>query len=492
MLVSPILKRNIELLERLPEPKDVFKYLLICTEIPRKSSNLEQITEFLIAFADAHNLEYETDDIGNLVIRKEASPEYENVPGIIMQSHMDIVCVNDVEFDFLKDPIKCILEGNELKAEGTTLGADNGIGIAASLAVLSSTFEHGPLEALFTVDEETTLDGAMYLSTEILKSKSMINLDSEEHDRICVGSAGGFKLEYYIDHESTEENLENYRKYKIEISGLSGGHSGIDINKGNMNSIKLLAEILDIFSSVYIVDIDGGIATNSIPTTSSCTFYTDTPREVVEAILKTFKICRPGMKEQLEIHITELDMNSISTDIILSDRICSTVIDLIRVLKHGVHKYSEDIEDSVELSLNVAMIKNVDGEILLHVFPRYETKEQEEEIFTYLTDIGRNLHVRMSDKLHSMPGWKPNMNSDILECVRQSFEFIGAEYKEHSVHAGLESGFISEKYPDMDIISIGPTILNAHTTSEVLHVDTVSDFYAVLVNTMIVYAQKLK
>jgi dipeptidase D len=464
------------------EPKLVWKHFDEIRKIPRCSKHEEKIREYIEKFAKQHNLEYKTDKVGNIVIYKPATKGMENKTGVILQGHMDMVCEknSDIDFDFSKDPIQLKLDGDILSADGTTLGADNGIGLAISLAILEDDVKHGSIEALFTVDEETGLTGAFAMSNDLLKGHIMLNLDSEDFGVITVGCAGGGESQIKLPVKIQQAN-GNMESIIIKVSGLRGGHSGVDINEQRGNAVKLLTRILwkthDNYK-FYITEIKGGDKHNAIPREAFAKITVD--KKYKNKFISTLK------KEEQNIlgEIKPIDPN-FKIDIQSTDQLKTTLtddsqerlLDLLHGLPHGVDKMSYDIPDLVETSTNLATVAVNDKTVAIGMSTRSSIGSALQDFRDRIRAISELSGAKVEED-EPYPGWKPNLDSNILKISKKLYtDMYGKEPKVEAIHAGLECGIIGEKYPGMDMISIGPTIKYPHSPEEQVHVSTVEKVY---------------
>ncbi|MDH7517412.1 MAG: aminoacyl-histidine dipeptidase [Candidatus Thermoplasmatota archaeon] len=468
------------------EPRIVWRHFNEIRKIPRCSKHEEKIREYIINFAKKNNLKFKTDKPGNVVISKPASKGLEGKPTIVLQGHMDMVCEKntDVKFDFTKDPIQLKLKGDILTADGTTLGADNGIGLAISLAILEDkTIKHGPIEALYTVDEETGLTGAFALEPHMLSGRIMLNLDSEDFGVITVGCAGGgdSKIEVPINTQSIEQELESMI---IRVSGLRGGHSGVDIHEQRGNAIKILARILWKASKnhdFYVTEITGGDKHNAIPREANAKIsinkmnkeaLIDSIKKEEKDIFEEIKPIDPNFK--VEIEKTEKLKTALTKDA------QEKILNLLHGLPHGVDKMSYDIPNLVETSTNLAKVSFSEKNVLIIFSTRSSIKSALQNLRDRIRAISELSGAKVTEET-PYPGWKPNLDSKILKLSKKIFkEMYGAEPKVEAIHAGLECGIIGEKFPSMDMISIGPTLKYPHSPEEQLHVSTVEKFYKYL------------
>ncbi len=465
------------------EPKLVWKHFDEIRKIPRCSKHEEKIREYIVNFAKNNNLKYKIDKTGNVVVSKPASSGMENKPTLILQGHMDMVCEknNDVDFDFTKDPIKLKRNGDILTADGTTLGADDGIGVAIALAILEDTsLKHGPLEALFTVDEETGLTGAFALESNMLTGKIMLNLDSEDFGVITVGCAGGgeSKIELPV---KTQEIDESFDSIIVKVSGLRGGHSGVDIHEQRGNAIKILARILwkaNRKHRFYISEIKGGDKHNAIPREAYAKISVDknekdkfisTLKSEEKDILEEIKPIDPNFKVIVE--------NGEKHDTGLTEELQEKLLNLLHGLPHGVDKMNYDIPTLVDTSTNLATVAFKDGNIEIGMSSRSSIKSALQDMRDRINAIASLAGAKVTED-KPYPGWKPNMDSKLLKLSKKIFEdMFKQEPKIEAIHAGLETGIIGEKFPGMDMISIGPTIKYPHSPEEQVHISTVEKFY---------------
>ena len=468
------------------EPKLVWKHFDEIRKIPRCSKHEEKIREYIINFAKKHNLKTRTDKTGNVVILKPASKGMEGKPTVILQGHLDMVCEknSDIKFDFSKDPINLKLKGDILTADGTTLGADNGIGLAMSLAVLEdNTLKHGPIEALYTVDEETGLTGAFALGSDILTGKILLNLDSEDFGVITVGCAGGGGSNIELPIKTQKANT-NMQSLTVKVSGLRGGHSGVDIHEQRANAIKLMGRMLwkaQKNHKFYISEIKGGDKHNAIPREvyakitldkSDKNDFVSTLKAEEKSIYREIKPIDPNFKLDVK------DDEKIQTT--LTDDSQIKVLDLLHGLPHGVDKMSYDIPHLVETSTNLATISFNENKAMIHLSTRSSIKTALQDLRDRINAVAKLSGAKVSED-EPYPGWKPNLDSKILKLSKKIYkDMYGSEPKVEAIHAGLECGIIGEKFPGMDMISIGPTLKYPHSPEEQLHVSTVSKFYKYL------------
>lgn len=465
------------------KPKLLWKHFDEICKIPHCSKHEEKIREYIVNFAKQHNLKYKTDKPGNIVISKSASPGMENKPVVILQGHMDMVCEknSDVDHDFSRDPIKLKREGDILTAKGTTLGADNGIGLATSLAILEdATLKHGPIEALFTIDEETGLTGAFAMKSDMLTGRIMLNLDSEDWGVLTIGSAGGgdSKIKLPVKNQSNDGELESI---EIKISGLRGGHSGCDIHEQRGNAIKILARMLWKASQgydFYLTDIEGGDKHNAIPreaiakvsiaTSDKNKFISDLKAEEKD-IFEEIKPIDPKFTVGIE------DIGKLNTKLHKNSQ--KTLLNLLHGLPHGVDKMNYDIPHLVETSTNLATVTLKGNNASMGLSSRSSIKSALQDFRDRIRATAMLSGAEVFEEV-SYPGWKPNLDSKILKLSKKIFkDMFNKEPKVEAIHAGLECGVIGEKFPGMDMISIGPTIKYPHSPEEQVNISTVDKFY---------------
>ncbi len=464
-----------------PQPMwDIFEE--ICAR-PRPSKQEEAVVEYVLEFCDQHGLEYLRDDAGNIIIRVPATPGFEDKKTVILQGHLDMVCEKNtgVEFDFETEGIRPWIDGDWVKAEGTTLGADNGIGAAAALAVaIDNTVEHGPLEILLTLDEETGLTGATNLGTDILDGDFLLNLDSEEIGEIYIGCSGGRDTKGRIAY-TPEEAPDGYGYYEISVTGLKGGHSGLDIHQGRGNAIKILGRILNTLTEHYVVslgEVNGGSKRNAIPREAFAIVAVDpeddsaVQEEVIE-FEKTIKEELGSVEPNVRVVMRKLDEPREVLDEVAEDLVILT----INALPHGVLKMSADIPGLVETSTNLATIVTKDGEVEFGTSQRSSVESEIEEAVTMVSSVFQ-LAGAIVETADGYPGWKPDVNSEILKVAKDAYKSLYGKVPEvKAIHAGLECGIIKEKYPHIDMISFGPTMTGVHSPDEQLNIPSVEKFW---------------
>ena len=465
------------------KPVEVWKNFVLLNEVPRPSKKEERVIEFLKSFARKNNLLFQQDEIGNLVIIKEATQNMKDCETVVLQSHVDMVHEknNEVEFDFLNSGIKMYVEGDWVKADGTTLGADNGLGVAAIMAVLESKeISHPKVEALFTVDEETGMTGALNLSNTILSGKILLNLDTEEDDEICIGCAGGIditmKRSYNLINSTNDEVC-----VELLLNGLTGGHSGAEIHKGLGNSNKIIFEIINEINNhfkISICSVDGGGLRNAIPRESTA---------IISFSKDNFELFEEIIKKSLDMYkkrfqLTDSDLN-LEFKLLgnglkqLSREDSNELIKAINMCPNGVFEMSKSIEGLVETSNNLANIKLVNGELKIMCLTRSSSEESKNKLSKIISNIFENISCSCMFS-GGYPGWEPNINSKTLREVKNSYiKLFSSEPKVNVIHAGLECGIIGSHYPEMDMISFGPTILGAHSPDEKASISSTQKFW---------------
>ncbi|MBP6070113.1 MAG: aminoacyl-histidine dipeptidase [Bacteroides sp.] len=466
------------------KPESVFYYFSEICKVPRPSKKEEKIISYLENFAAEQKLEIKKDEAGNILIKKPATPGKENLKTVVLQSHVDMVCEknNDVEHDFLADPIETIIDGEWLKAKGTTLGADNGIGVATELAILAANdIEHGPIECLFTIDEETGLTGAFALKEGFMSGDILLNLDSEDEGELFIGCAGGIDSVGEFHYREVPVPT-GYFFFRVDVKGLKGGHSGGDIHLGRGNANKILNRFLSQTAKkydMYICEVNGGNLRNAIPREAYaiCAVPHDAKEPVrvdlnifIADIENEFAVSEPDLKLTLQSETPR----KMAIDQDTSSRLLKTLY----AVPHGVYAMSQDIPGLVETSTNLASIKMIDSKKI-----KIETS-QRSSILSARNDMANT--VRAAFELggarvsfgEGYPGWKPNPHSEILEIAVASYKrLFGVDAKVKAIHAGLECGLFLDKYPGLDMISFGPTLTGVHSPDERMHIPSVEKFW---------------
>ena len=459
------------------QPQAVFDFFLQICKIPHGSKNEAEISAFLQNFGKELGYETIADSVGNVLVKKPAYPGYEDRKTVILQSHMDMVCDKrpDLDHDFKKDPIKPYVDGEWLKAQGTTLGADNGIGVAAAMAVLADKeLKHGPINCLFTIDEETGLTGAEALSPELLQGDILINLDSEDEGEIFIGCAGG--VCNYAEFKHIWTNISGDMFYmKVDINSLTGGHSGDDISKGRANANKLLSRFLLSVAEkyeFYLCEISGGSLHNAIPRDASAIFAVQSADK--ESVRVDFNIFAAQVQDEFSATEPNMKFTLQSTDPI--KRVIDPVVtkNLLRSLHsvfNGVFAMSQDVPGLVETSSNLASVKRTgDNTLLVTTSPRSSIESARDNVSSAVRAAFELGGANVTTK-GQYPGWKPNMKSEILKVACDTYkQLFGEDAKIKAIHAGLECGLFLEKAPHLDMISFGPTMRGVHSPDERLHI----------------------
>lgn len=504
------------------KPERVWEYFYEISQIPHGSKNEKAIREYVISVANKLNLETKQDDVGNIVVLKPASKDVSPVitlqsemmtsedacptsyPVIILQSHLDMVCEKnkDVVHDFLKDPLKLKRDGDWLSADGTTLGSDNGIGVAISLALMEAkNLVHGELEFLFTIDEETGLTGAKALKEGFINSNILINLDTEDDGVFYIGCAGGKDTGIIIDLEF-EDVDSSYYPYLLKLQGLQGGHSGANIGEGRANALKLLTRVL--WDAYYekrlffrLKQIEGGDKHNAIPREAEAIVYIHSRhvndfKQIITNFENIFSEEFKGIESNIKINLVEY--RDTSSKVMTKD-LQHTILNMLYTMPHGVISMSHDIPDLVETSTNLAAIK-LNGNYMNIL------TSQRSSVATRLKDISNQIEavvkltteaIKYKDEQlgvqksrliagikhgEGYPGWKPNLDSKVLKIAIETYEkMFGKKPEVKAIHAGLECGIISEKFPAMDMISMGPSMQGAHSPAERIYIPSVEKFW---------------
>lgn len=472
------------------QPEKIWYYFKEILAIPRPSKKEEKIIAYLFQFGKEHQLETLQDEIGNVLIRKAATKGMENRKMVVLQSHVDMVCEknSDKVHDFEKDPIISRIVDGWVYATDTTLGADDGIGIAAQLAILAANdIQHGPIECLFTVDEETGLTGAFGLKPGFLKSEILLNLDSEDEGQIFIGCAGGKDTIAWLPYDK-EPTPEGFLAFKIMVSGLKGGHSGDDINKnlGNANKIlnRFLYENKEKFN-IKLHTFDGGNLRNAIAREAFAIVLI--PEENVEKVKKELLHFTADIKSEYHKSDPKIEIDIASTklpEFYADDESANYLINALYACPHGVIAMSQDIKDFVETSTNLASVKFGDDEILVTTSQRSSVESAKNDVCNMVESVFKLAGARI-EQSNGYPGWKPNPDSKIVELTANSYKkLFGKEPEVLAIHAGLECGLIGDVYPKMDMTSFGPTIKGAHSPEERIEIASVQKFWDLLLDVL--------
>lgn len=466
------------------KPALLWKYFAEISKIPRGSKNEKQVSSYVFETAKKLGLDAKQDKSMNVVVGKPASPGKENVPMICLQGHLDMVCEKNKEtvHNFEKDPIELVRKGNILMANGTTLGADNGVAVATNLAIMEDkSLVHGPLEFLFTIDEETGLTGANNLKPGFLQSKTLMNLDSEEEGALYVGCSGG-RNTIGVWKAAFENTPSKLSPSVVRVKGLKGGHSGLEIDKGRGNSLKIINRVLLALAKIgaRISTIEGGNKSNAIPREAEALVFipksnVKKAKAIVETWNKTIKAELATVEPDLTITLEEV--TGAKKGKVFKKNLQTMVCQTISALPHGVTKMSADIPGLVETSTNVAIIRTEKGKIELTTSQRSSVATEIDEI-VYSVGAVFTLGGAKAIFAEGYPGWKPNLDSRILKTARSSYKGLyGKDPEVKAIHAGLECGIIGEKYPGMDMVSFGPTLEGVHSPDEKIYIDTVEKFW---------------
>ncbi|VBB44794.1 Cytosol non-specific dipeptidase [uncultured Paludibacter sp.] len=461
------------------EPQIVWNFFHEITQIPRPSKKEDKIRAYLQEFGEKMNLPAKTDNAGNVLITKPATSGYEDKPTVILQSHMDMVCEknNDVKHDFEKDAIETYIEDDWVKAKGTTLGADNGIGMAMMLAILASeNLQHPALECLFTTDEETGLTGAFALEENFLTGKTLINLDSEDDGEIFVGCAGGIDTVADFKYK-IKDTPKDYFAFSVSVTGLKGGHSGDDIDKHLANANKLLNRILwNMYNELdlLLVKIDGGNLRNAIPREASAVCCV--PFEDKEQVRIIFNHIAGELEQEHAAVETKMRIELHSEDIpkhTMTKKSTEKILNAIYACPHGIKEMSADMPGLVETSTNLASVKmKGKDKVEIVTSQRSSVESAKYDIMYQVETVFRLMGAKVSHG-DGYPGWKPNLNSEILKKAEESYQrLFDKKAKVRAIHAGLECGLFLEKYPDLDMISIGPDMRGVHSPDERLSISS--------------------
>lgn len=469
-------------------PEALWQYFGEICRVPRPSKKEEKIAAYLVEFARKQGLEVKKDEVGNVLIRKKATAGMEQAPAVVLQSHMDMVCEKNAgtEHDFDKDPIRPYIEGEWVKAEGTTLGADDGIGMAAQLAVLTSEeIKHGPLECLFTVDEETGLTGAFALQPGFFEGRILLNLDSEDEGEMFIGCAGGIDTVAEMPVEK-DTPLEGSFAVKVGVRGLQGGHSGDDIHKGRGNAIKILNRFLWDVNKKYginLADFNGGNLRNAIAREAYAVIVFN--EKYKEQIRVEFNLYQAEMESLWQFTEPGLKMEMESVELpeqVLVPMYTTRLLDALYACPHGVFAMSFRMPGMVETSTNLAAVRMKEKGVSVTTSQRSDFDSEKRNIAHMVASVFELAQAKVTHG-EGYPGWAPNPDSPLLRIAVDSYrELFGKSPVVRSIHAGLECGLFLEKYPDMDMISFGPTLRGVHSPDEKVNIETVEMWWRHLVD----------
>ena len=472
------------------DPKDLWNYFYELTQIPRQSKHEGAIIEYMKKFGESLGLETIVDNVGNVIIRKPATAGMENKQGMVLQGHLDMVPQknSDKDFDFLTDPIQAFIDGDWVTADGTTLGADNGIGVAAAMAVLASKeLKHGLIEALFTIDEETGMTGAFGLEPNILKGDILVNMDSEDEGEMYIGCAGGLDANVTLKY-STKDVPSGHIAFKLDLNSLKGGHSGIDIPLGRGNANKLINRYIKHAMETHgmqVAYIEGGSLRNAIPREAFAlvTIPAENKADFLECVKKYEQI----FKKELSATEPDLKFEAIENDMptnIIDPEVMARFTRSIYACPNGVLRMSNAMEGLVETSNNLASVKSENGEISIKCLLRSSVDSAKEALGEAISSTFElaGAEVVLDG---AYPGWKPNMDSAILASCRETYnKMYGFVPEIKAIHAGLECGLLGAVYTNWDMISFGPTIRYPHSPDEKVNIETVKKFWDFLVQVL--------
>ncbi|CAM3644612.1 aminoacyl-histidine dipeptidase [Parendozoicomonas haliclonae] len=466
-------------------PAAVWQYFHDICQIPHPSGEEEALRNYVLNFAAEHKLEAEVDAVGNVVVRKPATPGMENRFGVVLQGHLDMVPQKneDTDHNFSTDPIQPWIDGEWVKARGTTLGSDNGMGVAASLAVLASTdLEHGPVEALFTIDEERSMVGAEALQPGWLKGDILLNLDTEEEGELYVGCAGGVDVDASASYEQ-EATPADSQWFRIAVKGLKGGHSGCDIHLQRGNANKILVSLLKELSKlgVRVGSIRGGSLSNAIPREAFATVAVPADQiEAVNAAMDHQQAIARNLLAATDAGVTITAENCEAAGSVMAARDQQIWLDAFHAVPNGVDRMSESVEGVVETSNNFAIMNVAEGKVVVNCFARSLVDDSTSEIGERIAGLLRLAGADVALK-GQFPGWQPNMDSPILAAMQETYmDVFGKQPEIKVIHAGLECGILGSAYPNWDMISIGPTICFPHSPDEMVHIASVEKFWTLL------------
>lgn len=472
-------------------PQSVWGYFYEFTQIPRTTGHMEAIVAHVVSFGKKLGLETLVDEVGNVLIRKPASTGKENSRTVILQAHLDMVPQKNsgVEHDFLTDPIQTYISGEWVKAKDTTLGADNGIGAATIMAILEDdTLIHGPIEALFTVDEEVGMVGAVNLKPGFLNGSIMINTDSEKDGELFVGCAGGADINASFQYKDDYEIPEGDIAIKLSLTGLKGGHSGVDIHLGRANANKLLIRFLKEAVMDYgarLASINGGSLRNAIPREAFA--IVTIPGDNVEAFWELVADYQDVYREEYAGIESNLQFDAESVDLpafLIPEEIQDALINAVEGCQNGVISMLADFPGTVETSSNLAVVKSEEGAIEIRFLVRSSSETRKLALCSSLESVFALAGAKV-EYGNAYPGWQPNINSELLKITSKAYEDLFGIVPEVKVmHAGLECGIIKAQYPDLDIVSVGPTLQYPHSPDEQLNIPSVANFYKMMIEVL--------
>ncbi|MDR2683127.1 MAG: aminoacyl-histidine dipeptidase [Dysgonamonadaceae bacterium] len=469
-------------------PQNVWKHFYALTQIPRPSGHMEEITGFIEAFGQQLGLETTRDAANNICIRKPATPGYEQKPTVILQSHLDMVpqANSEMLFDFTKDPIQAYVDGDWVKAQGTTLGADNGIGVAATLAILEATdLQHGPLEGLFTTDEETGMFGALAIRPGFIDGKIMLNLDSELDGELYIGCAGGADVTARFQYQEEAWIPKEDVAVKVSLTGLKGGHSGVDIHLGRANANQLLFRFLKdalLTYDIRLASVSGGSLRNAIPREAFATLVVDGKeryeriREMVAGYEDLFNEEFKGIENKISF---KAEFVPVGPDIhLIPKQVQTKLTHAITACPNNVINRFADMPDTVETSINLAIVQSSKGLIEVKFLARSSSESKKNAVCSSIESVFTLAGADFVETSNSYPGWDPRPESAVLAVMERVFEQQrGEKPKVEVMHAGLECGIILSNVPGLDTVSFGPTIRFPHSPDEKVEIAGVQKFW---------------
>ena len=472
-------------------PQPVWGYFYDLTQIPRPTGHMEAVTRFMVAFGNELGLETLQDEVGNVLIRKPAYPGMEDHKTVIMQSHLDMVPQKNssIKHDFLTDPIDAYIDGDWVTARDTTLGADNGMGVAYAMAVLADkNLKHGPLEALFTIDEEVGMDGAVGLKPGFLKGGILLNCDSEEEGELFVGCAGGADLNISMQFKEVTYIPEGDVAVKIALTGLKGGHSGVDIHLGRANANKLMFRFLKEAVRDYgarLASIEGGSLRNAIPREAFAVITI--PGDNVEALWELVADYQEMYRNEYKNIENNINFTAEMIDLpetLIPEEIQDDLINAIEGCQNGVISMLADFPGTVEASANLAIVRSSKEQIAIQILVRSSSESRKEAVCSSLESIFSWAGAKV-EYGGAYGGWQPNIDSPILKIMQQTYlDLYGKKPEAKVMHAGLECGIIQEAYPNMDMISIGPDLQHPHSPDERVSISSVARTWEFIVTTL--------
>ncbi|MEE3144734.1 MAG: aminoacyl-histidine dipeptidase [Bacteroidota bacterium] len=472
------------------EPNKLWNHFADLNAVPRPSKKEERVIEFMMNFGKSLNLETIKDNVGNVIIKKPASPGLENRKKVILQSHLDMVHQknNDTVFDFESEGIRMRVQGDWIDAEGTTLGADNGIGVATIMATLSSNdIAHPALEAFFTIDEETGMTGAKEMDGSLLDGHILLNLDTEDDDELSIGCAGGIDTNTSYSYK-TESIADNSSCFEIKVKGLLGGHSGMDIDSGRGNANKWMSRLLWTISKelkIQLISFDGGGLRNAIPRESQCVIaISKSDADLFHSIFK--RMCATFKSEYkcIEIHQQIECSETSAMEDAVSDNDFNKILNTLCAVHNGVYRMSPDIEGLVETSSSLARVEIKKGRFITQSLQRSSVDSTRDEVAMTIKSCFENMGCEVVQS-GEYPGWQPNPNSEILEIMEQLYKDMFNENPQvKACHAGLECGILGKHLPGVDMISFGPNIRAAHSPDEKVQISSVQKFWKFYLETL--------